>query len=69
MNSYEKVYKVVVPMDKLDEAKSYTIGIQKMIYRGPFGGIKGRIIEVENNPFVGIVIFAKTEDGIIFFGQ
>ena len=24
MNSYEKVHKVVVPMDKLDEAKSYT---------------------------------------------
>lgn len=29
--------------------------------------VKGRIIEVENNPFVGIVISAKTEDGIIFF--
>lgn len=28
--------------------------------------VKGRIIEVENNPFVGIVISAKTEDGIIF---
>lgn len=31
--------------------------------------VKGRIIEVENNPFVGIVISAKTEEGIIFFGQ
>jgi len=31
--------------------------------------VKGRIIEVENDPFVGIVISAKTEDGIIFFGQ
>ena len=31
--------------------------------------VKGRIIEVENNPFVGIVISAKTEDGVIFFGQ
>ena len=31
--------------------------------------VKERIIEVENNPFVGIVISAKTEDGIIFFGQ
>ncbi len=49
MNSYEKVHKVVIPMEKLDDAKSYTIGIQKMIYRGPFGGIKGRIIEEQYN--------------------
>lgn len=27
------------------------------------------VIEVENNPFVGIVISAKTDQGIIFFGQ
>lgn len=31
--------------------------------------ISGTVIEVENNPFVGVVISAKTEDGIIFFGQ
>lgn len=31
--------------------------------------VKGTVIEVENNPFVGIVISAKTEDGVIFFGK
>ncbi|ADY38184.1 hypothetical protein Bacsa_3663 (plasmid) [Phocaeicola salanitronis DSM 18170] len=31
--------------------------------------IPATVIEVENNPFVGVVISAKTEDGIIFFGQ
>jgi len=30
---------------------------------------KGRVIEIEKNPFVGIVIAAKTEDGAIFFGR
>ena len=30
--------------------------------------IQGEVIEVENNPFVGIVISAKTADGNIFFG-
>ena len=29
---------------------------------------QGEVIEVENNPFVGIVISAKTADGNIFFG-
>ena len=29
---------------------------------------QGEVIEVENNPFVGIVISAKTTDGNIFFG-
>lgn len=27
------------------------------------------VIEVENNPFIGIVISAKTDEGVIFFGQ
>ncbi|QIU95098.1 transcriptional regulator [Bacteroides faecium] len=27
------------------------------------------VIEVENNPFIGIVISAKTDKGVIFFGQ
>lgn len=31
--------------------------------------IKGRVIEVENNTFVGIVISAETEDGNVFFGK
>lgn len=31
--------------------------------------IKGIVIDVEDNPFVGIVISAETEDRNIFFGQ
>ena len=31
--------------------------------------ISGTVIEVENNPFVGIVISAETEDKNVFFGQ
>mgnify|MGYP003399210672 CR=1 FL=1 len=31
--------------------------------------VNGKVIEVEENPFVGIVVSAKTEDGIIYFGQ
>jgi len=31
--------------------------------------IEGRIIEVEDNPFVGIVISAETADRDIFFGK
>lgn len=31
--------------------------------------IEGKVIEVENNPFVGIVISAETQDGNVFFGK
>ena len=31
--------------------------------------IEGTGIEVENNPFVGVVISAETEDGNVFFGK
>ena len=31
--------------------------------------VKGKIIDVENNPFNGIVLSAQTEDGNIFFGR
>lgn len=27
----------------------------------------GKVIEIENNPFVGIVIAVKTDDGDIYF--
>ncbi len=30
--------------------------------------IGGKIIDVENNSFVGVVVAAQTADGIIFFG-
>lgn len=31
--------------------------------------VKGKVIEVENNTFVGVVISAETEDGDVFFGK
>ena len=31
--------------------------------------LEGTVIQVENNPFVGIVISAETEDRNVFFGQ
>ena len=39
--SYEKVHKVSVPMEELDNAKEYSIYSLNYIYRGPFGAIKG----------------------------
>lgn len=30
---------------------------------------EGKVIQVENNPFVGIVVSAETEDANIFFGR
>lgn len=31
--------------------------------------VKGKIIDVEDNPFNGMVLSAQTEDGNIFFGR
>lgn len=31
--------------------------------------VKARVIDVENNSFVGLVISAETEDGNVFFGR
>ncbi|MBR0416940.1 MAG: metallophosphoesterase [Firmicutes bacterium] len=39
-----KIHKVCVPMYVLDEAGSYDIHVQKVIYRGPFGGFLGKVI-------------------------
>ena len=44
MKSEDNVHKIVVPQWKLDLAKSYSIHAEKMIYRGPFGGFKGKEI-------------------------
>lgn len=30
--------------------------------------VDGTVIEVENNPFVGMVVSAETADGNVFFG-
>ena len=45
MKSQDKVHKIVVPQEKLDAAGGYSIHAEKMIYRGPFGGFKGKEIE------------------------
>ena len=44
MKSKDTVHKITVPQEKLDEAGSYSIHAEKMIYRGPFGGFKGKEI-------------------------
>ena len=44
MKSKDTVHKITVPQEKLDGAKGYTIHAEKMIYRGPFGGFKGKEI-------------------------
>lgn len=31
--------------------------------------VRGRIIDIENNPFHGIVITAQTEDGNVFWHE
>ncbi len=49
MKSEDTVHKIIVPQDKLDAAKGYSIHAEKMIYRGPFGGFKGREISKSYN--------------------
>lgn len=44
MRSADRVHKVEVPQSVLDAAGSYTVCAQQMIYRGPFGGYKGKVI-------------------------
>lgn len=44
MKSKDTVHKITVPQEKLDAAKAYSIHAEKMIYRGPFGGFKGKKI-------------------------
>lgn len=53
-NNYMKVGDKVLISPDLTRLPNWTIGI---------------VIEVENNPFVGIVISAETEDKNVFFGQ
>ena len=43
MKSADKVHKITVPQSVLDNAKSYTVCAQQMIYRGPFGGYLGEM--------------------------
>ena len=62
MKSQDTVHKIVVPQEKLDAAKAYSIHAEKMIYRGPFGGFKGRQISKEYN-FRPV----NTEDGLVYY--
>ena len=41
MKSADKVHKITVPQEVLDEAKAYSVNYRQMIYRGPFGGYLG----------------------------
>lgn len=41
MKSADKVHKITVPQQVLDEAGAYTVCFRQMIYRGPFGGYLG----------------------------
>lgn len=42
--SGERIHKVTIPMEVLDEAGEYTLHTRQIIYRGPFGGWLGRNI-------------------------
>ncbi len=64
MKSNDTVHKVTVPQQKLDEAKSYSIHAQKMIYRGPFGGYKGKEISQSYN-FRPV----DSSDGLVFYSM
>jgi len=44
MRSAKTVHKIELPQKILDTAGGYTVHAQQMIYRGPFGGYKGKVI-------------------------
>ena len=62
MKSNDTVHKITVPQEKLDAAKAYSIHAEKMIYRGPFGGFKGREISKEYS-FRPV----NTDDGLVYY--
>ena len=62
MKSEDTVHKITVPQEKLDEAKSYSIHAEKMIYRGPFGGYKGSEISKSYN-FRPV----DSSDGLVYY--
>ncbi len=47
--SADRVHKVCVPMEVLDKAGKYTVSMQSVIYRGPFGGFLGKTKSKEYN--------------------
>ncbi len=64
MKSNDTVHKIVVPQSKLDSAKAYSIHAQKMIYRGPFGGYKGKEIS-QNYTFRPV----DSSDGLVYYSM
>lgn len=62
MKSKDTVHKITVPQEKLDEAKAYSIHAEKMIYRGPFGGFKGKEIS-KDYTFRPV----NTNDGLVYY--
>ena len=62
MKSKDTVHKITVPQEKLDEAKAYSIHAEKMIYRGPFGGFKGKEIS-KNYTFRPV----NSADGLVYY--
>ncbi len=62
--SYEKVHKVSVPMEELDNAKEYSIYSLNYIYRGPFGAIKGNNECSKTYKFKPV----DTSDGLTYYG-
>ena len=62
MKSKDTVHKITVPQDKLDAAKAYSIHAEKMIYRGPFGGFKGKEISSEYNFYP-----VNSADGLVYY--
>lgn len=60
--SYTKIHKVSIPMEVLDSVKKYDIHVQKITYRGPFGGYFGRDIKESYN-FTPV----ETSDGLNYY--
>ena len=49
MRSKDLIHKICVPQTVLDSAGEYTIYAQQIIYRGPFGGFKGKVISKDHS--------------------
>lgn len=62
MKSADTVHKIVVPQQKLDQAGAYSIHAEKMLYRGPFGGFKGKEIHKSYN-FRPV----NSNDGLVYY--
>ena len=62
MKSKDTVHKITVPQEKLDGAKAYSIHAEKMIYRGPFGGFKGKEIS-RDYTFRPV----NSDDGLVYY--